>query len=304
MSQVVSITESDTAQHRPARPRDLAPASEPRKLGRLATRAHRVLDEREVVFATEFAEHRNATVAYRASHITQGMTLAALRKAAYRMSCDPAVLRYVNELLDEAAAEAVVSVAKLLASDRALVEAYEAHADIITQHVHECCRYCHGDGHKFQWVDLDEYLKALEAADAENDNRRERKLAPKALPTDEGGYGFVRAAEPHINCPKCEGRGTPAVYFADTTKLTGPARLLVKGVKQGANGQLEILMHDVDKAKDRLYRAAGAFGDDAASVARGAAMGAAAGAAAAGQLAKRIDEMTEDEARKAYLTLV
>jgi len=93
------------------------------------------------------------------------------------------------------------------------------------------------------------------------------------------------------------------VFFADTTKLTGGARRLVKGVKQGANGQLEILMHDVDKAAERLYKAAGAFGDDAASVARGAAQGAAIGAATAQAIAAKVDNMSVEDARKAYLAL-
>jgi phage terminase small subunit len=281
-----------------------APPAETKKRGKLAERAALALDERELAFALDFCETRNASASYMRTHITQGMTPTAIRTAAYRCAIRPSVQRYVQELKLEAARAAVVEVSELLAYDLALVQAFETHGNEIAQHVLECCRYCHGSEHRWQWVDLNEYLKALDTAEADNDARRERKQNTKALPTDDGGYGFMRTRDPHVECPQCEGRGVPQVYFADTSKLVGPAALLVKGVKQGANGQLEVLLHDVDKAKERLLKAAGAFGDDAASVARGAAAGAAAGVAAAHQLAHRIDTMTEDEARKAYLTLV
>lgn len=304
MSQSITTQGVQGGANPPTPPASPPSAEPPRKLGRLAARAALALDTREVEFVTVFAECSNATHAYRETHITQGMSYAAVRQAAQRMAAKPSVQKFLHELMAEAARDAVVEVAELLADDLGIVRAARFHGHELAQHVIESCRYCHGIGHKFQWVDLDEYLVALAAAEDDNDGRRERKLATRPLPSDDGGYGFVRAEAPSVTCPKCEGRGKPETYFADTERLSGPALRLVRGVKQGSSGQLELLTYDVDKAKDRLYRARGAFGDDAASVARGAAMGAAAGAAAAGQLAKRIDEMTEDEARKAYLTLV
>lgn len=299
--------QTDVTISTPAPPATRAAPAAARNLGRLAARAARELTVREQQFAVEFAECGNATLAYEASHPTTGMTRNAVRVAGFRMLNTPHVERFINELLGEAAREAVVDVAEILASDLALVRAYDRHADEITQHVTESCRHCHGIEHKYQWRDLDEYLAALDAAEQDNAARRERKLAPKLLPKDDGGYGFNRSREPHIACPKCEGRGVPAVYFADTTKLTGGARRLVKGVKQGANGQLEILMHDVDKAKERLLKASGAFGDDAASVARAAAAGSAAGAAAAAAsaaVAQKVGALSGDDLRRAYLGLV
>lgn len=304
MSLLVPMQHVEGGANPPGPPATLAAPETPRKLGRLAARAALALDTREIEFCVQFAECGNARVAYENSHVTQGMTHAAIRKAAQRCSGKPSVQRFLHELMGEAARDATVEVAELLADDLAIVRAARMHGHELSQHVIEACRYCHGREHKYHWVDLDEYLRALMAAEDDNEARRERKLATRALPTDEGGYGFMRSAEAHINCPKCEGRGVPARYFADTERLAGPVLRLVRGVKQGTNGQLELLTYDADKAKERLYKAAGAFGDDAASVARGAAMGAAAGAAAAHELAKRIDSMNEDEARKSYLTLV
>lgn len=292
------------AADRPARPRDLAAEVPAKKVGRLALTRNTPCTLPEVKFAEVFAMTRNAAHAYRESHDCTDMTYNTVLQNGWRVSHKPNVQKLVGELLDEAASEASVSVAALLMTDREIVEAYERHAGEVIQHVIEPCRRCHGIGHAYQWVDMVEYLAKLDEVESENEERRDRKQRPKPLPTDEGGYGFTRNVEASLTCPQCEGRGVPAVYFADTRTLRGPARLLVKGIKQGSQGQLEILMHDYEKAKERLYKAAGAFGDDAASVARGAAMGAAAGAAAAQQLSKRIDAMTEDEARKAYLTLV
>jgi phage terminase small subunit len=278
-------------------------ATEAEPVPRLVQLAAQELDARELAFAEHFAQHNNATEAFRHAYKCDGWKRASITQEGWRVSNRPHVVRYVRELMSAAAALAVVDVAALLARDRAIVEAYDLHADEVTQHILECCRHCHGEGHEYQWVDDMEFYAALEAADLVNEERIASKKRPLPLPSDVGGYGFSPSNEPNHKCPKCEGRGVPRVFFADTTKLTGGARRLVKGVKQGANGQLEILMHDVDKAAERLYKAAGAFGDDAASVARGAAQGAAIGAATAQAIAAKVDNMSVEDARKAYLAL-
>lgn len=261
------------------------------------------LGTHEIEFARLFATQHNASQAYRESHDTSGMSRAALQQAAWRLAGAPRIVNAVRALNSEAARAVGVDVSSLLASDRELVEAFDKYAHELMQHVIECCRYCNGIGHAWQWIDLDEFLAALDQAEADNDERRKKQQRIKPLPDDRGGYGYKRSNDPSPACPKCEGRGHAATYFADTTKLSGPAARLFKGIKHTANG-FEMLLHDVDKARDRLMRAAGAYGDDAASVARGAAAGAAAGAGLAGALAKRIENMSEDEARKAYLATV
>lgn len=258
----------------------------------------------ELKFAEVFAVTRNAAESYRASHDCTNMTFPAALQAGWRVSHRAHVQRMVRTLLSEAAHAVGVDAQALIASDRAIVEAYEAHIGELMTHVIESCRWCNGADHQYQWVDLEEFCNALDAADAENESRTSRKQRPKPLPNDLGGYGFSRSAEPSLTCPKCEGRGHSATYFADTRKLSGPAALLFRGVKQKADGSFELIVADYDKAKERLMRATGSYGDDAASVARGAAAGAAAGAGAAQALAARVQDMTEDEARKAYLALV
>jgi phage terminase small subunit len=254
----------------------------------------------EEAFARHYVLTNNATKAYILATQYNGARATA-RVLAWEVANRPHVLKRVREFESAAAAACVIDVAAILDHDRQVVEGHK-HADEITQHIWQCCRYCHGVGFKFQWIDYPEYLTALSEAELKNEERAARKLGSIELPTDEGGYGFLPGNDPNIFCPKCEGRGHAITVIADTTKLEGPARAIVKGLKVTANGT-EVLLHDVDKAKERLLRAAGVFKDDAASVARGAAAGAAAGATAAIAAAKAADEMTTEQAQRLYVEL-
>lgn len=251
-------------------------------------------------FARLFVLYNNATAAYIEASGSKAKRSVA-RVMAWEMGHRPHVRKRVQEYYSAAAALAVIDCAAILENDRQIVEGFK-HADEITQHIHECCRYCHGVDHRYQWANFEEYIDALKRVDLENDKRRELGQRELAQPSDGGGYGFDPQAEPNLFCPRCEGRGIAVNVIADTTKLQGPARAIVKGIKVTANGT-EVVFHDVDKAKERLLRAGGVLGDDAANVARGAAAGAAAGATAAIAAAKAADSMTLDEAQRLYQQL-
>lgn len=254
------------------------------------------LNEIEEAFARLFVLYNNATRAYTEATNYVG-TRAQARTNAWEMSNRPHILHRVREYESAAAAAVVIDYAAILEHDRAIVEGYK-YADQISQHIWQCCRYCYGIDHKFQWIDLAEYCLALAKVDEQNEGRL-RKLSP---PDDAGGYGYSSGADPVITCPQCEGRGNAVTLIADTTKLQGPARVIVKGVKHTSFGT-EVILHDIDKAKERLLRAGGIYGDDAASVARGAAAGAAAGATVAINAAKAASEMTAEQAQRLYLEL-
>lgn len=254
----------------------------------------------EETFARLFVSYNNATRAYVEAAAFQGPRHIA-RTHAWEMSNKPHVRRRVREYESAAAAATVIDYAAILDHDRAVVEGYK-YADQVTQYLHQCCRYCHGVGHKYQWADFEEYLDALRRVDEANAQRREFKQRELPMPSDEGQYGFMPTTEPNLFCPRCEGRGTSVAVIADTTALEGPARVIVKGIKMTATGT-EVLLHDVDKAKERLLRAGGYLKDDTAgSAARGAAMGAIAGAAAVAA-AGRAGTMTLEEAQRLYLEL-
>lgn len=240
----------------------------------------------------------NATWAYREAY---GKTVKTYHdtQSAYEVMNRAGVQEYIRELRAAAAERASIDVQALLEADRAIVEAADHAANISSYRV-SCCRYCYGKNHIYQWRGDDEYSQALCAVLDFNATAPESK--GRSLPSDEGGYGYDPSLSPAPSCTACDGKGIQEAVFADTSNY-GKAAPLFKGVKIGKNG-VEVLLHDVDKAKERLLRAAGAFGDDAASVARGAAAGAAIGASAAAAVASKAKDMSADELRKAYLTLV
>jgi len=103
----------------------------------------------------------------------------------------------------------------------------------LMQHRRTACRYCHGIGHAYQWIDEAEWLLACQ--------RAEKRHQPK--PSDDGGYGFSEHADINPHCPRCNGEGYGRTFFADTRSIKGPARLLYAGVKEGRDG-MEVKTHD------------------------------------------------------------
>lgn len=266
--------------------------------GRLASQFHEPT-EKERAFVEIYATNGgNATTAYRAAYDVRG-TSRHHAATAYHVLEKPGVQRYLAELRKIAADAASIDIQALLEADRAIVAAAE-HAEKLTGYKVQCCRHCHGKRHLYQWRDDEEYTLALCAVMDFNATAPESKA--RGLPSDAGGYGFDPSVPPVPECTHCDGDGVQKPTIGDTSDL-GLARPLYRGIKITKNG-VEVLLHDVDKAKERLLRAAGAFGDDAASVARGAAAGAAIGASAAQAIANRAREMSGDELRKSYLTLV
>ncbi|MDY3551419.1 terminase small subunit [Gemmata sp. JC717] len=133
--------------------------------------------------------------------------------------------------------------------------------DIATAEVNEviqyrrvCCRYCHGEGHAYQWKDAAEFRHKLAAVAADE------KATDESLPTDEGGYGFNPTLDPHPGCPSCFGEGHGEVIAADTRKLTGKARLIYDGVKITDRG-FEVKTLDRAKALENVARHLGMFND-------------------------------------------
>ncbi len=120
----------------------------------------------------------------------------------------------------------------------------------LMQHRRTACRYCHGMGHAYQWIDEAEWLFACQ--------RAEKRHQPK--PSDAGGYGFSEHAEINPHCPRCNGEGHGHTFFADTRRIKGPARLLYAGVKDGRDG-MEVKTHDQVAAMRDVAKLLGFFKD-------------------------------------------
>ncbi|MET3414816.1 terminase small subunit [Methylobacterium sp. 1030] len=140
-----------------------------------------------------------------------------------------------------------------------------ADANELSELRRRCCRYCHGEGHEYQWTEREfkkaqeRYLESLKEDDFADEDE-EFASEPLAPPDPKGGFGWDPRLEPHPDCPECFGEGVPDIVFKDTGKASPAARLLYAGVKQ-TNSGLEIKTHDQMKALDNVARHLGMFKD-------------------------------------------
>jgi len=198
-------------------------------------------------FALDFAVHGNAARAYRAAYDCAGMQSNHVKQRAYELRWRADVAARVRALQAEAASKAVIDITARM---QWLDDIVNADPNDIVQHVRVNCRHCHGVGFAYQWRDACELARAL-------DDHLRSLGTPKPLrmpATASGGYGYSPNAEPNADCPHCAGDGIGRTIIADTSKLSGPARRLLKGVRQKANGDLEVLMHDQLAAADQLNK--------------------------------------------------
>lgn len=262
----------------------------------------------QAAFAEHWARGGNKAKAYRLAmnYPHNAKSSQEHYKRAVEYSNMPEVLDYFDALRALAAEHAVLDVQRLIERDMRVVAADDANAHVeLIRYVWLNCRHCWGSGGAYQWIDEAEYQAAMLAWFDACGSLAPGQSAPPQ-PDTSGGYGFNSWNEPNQDCRKCNGLGQQQTIVADTTTLSGAAAALYRGVKQTQHG-IEVLTQDVEKARERLYKAAGAFKDDAASIARGAAAGAAMGAAVGSQAAARTafaaESMTDEEAARAYLEL-
>lgn len=138
------------------------------------------------------------------------------------------------------------------------VEISQANPNSLTQYRRVNCRYCWGEGHRYQFTPA-EMEDAKQALDDSNAKRILDEL-PELDWDDKGGLGFVGNRDPHPECPECWGEGVGRPFFTDTRKLGRESLPLYAGVKQTKDG-LEIQMHNQTDALDKLARHFGLYKD-------------------------------------------
>lgn len=186
-------------------------------------------------FALGIVEGKSQSDAYRGAYDCTGMKAKTVWAEASRLMRDPEVAAWIRERRAAAIQAVEIQQADVLALWWRIAN---ADANELMQYRRGCCRYCHGDGFKYQWKNADEFAHAFAAA-----IDREAKILPDCA----GGFDFDERLEPHPDCPECGGEGQAYAWFADTRHLTGSARLLFAGVKQTKFG-VEILTRSQDDA--------------------------------------------------------
>ncbi len=116
-----------------------------------------------------------------------------------------------------------------------------------------CCRYCHGDGHAYQYTPQ-EYRAAKTAHAVE----RAKVLVETGkdvlgeFPEPGAWYDKRRPASPE--CPECWGEGLAEVWVADARALRDGEALLFEGAKDGKYG-IEVALSRPAEALDKVARA-------------------------------------------------
>jgi len=116
-----------------------------------------------------------------------------------------------------------------------------------------CCRFCHGKGHNYQWINEKEWTEAVMKESRNNPDADE-----DSMPKNIGGYGFNKTLKPVADCPNCFGEGLGDAYIHDTRTIDEQTATLYAGVKITKNG-LEVLMHDQSAALVNVAKHLGMF---------------------------------------------
>ncbi len=197
---------------------------------------------RREAFIEQYCIDRNATQAA----IRAGYSKKTAKSQGQRLLTKVDVAEKINERLAKLSEAAGVTAKEVL--DRWWSIA-TADANELSQHRRIACRYCHGKNHEYQWIDENEWAGALLRAQRSDEN---------AVVDHSGGFGYRRKADPHPDCPKCEGDGEGELFFSDTRKLSATGKLLYAGVKQTQSG-MEIKTRDQDAALLNIAKHLGMF---------------------------------------------
>lgn len=121
-----------------------------------------------------------------------------------------------------------------------------------------CCRYCWGEGNRYQRTrgefERDEEQLAALNEQAVQDGKPVKAFDPK------GGHGYDRRKAPNPECPECFGDGIGYTHVHDTRNVSPEAMLLYAGVKETKEG-FEVKMHSPEAARQMLGRHLGMFKD-------------------------------------------
>ncbi len=111
----------------------------------------------------------------------------------------------------------------------------------LVDHVRGCCRFCHGDGHSYQFT-------AAEMKRARTAHMRTRDFQAGVAFDEEGGIGYDPRIDPVDDCPECHGEGIMRIIAKDTRSLSDAEAQLYMGVKPTKHGT-EIQMRSKDQAR-------------------------------------------------------
>lgn len=214
------------------------------------------LSASEERFAEEYLIDLNGTHAY--MRVFPGVNAKSARTLGARMLAKVGVAQKVAVLKQERSGRLQLESDQVL---RVVSDIYFCDTRELVGYWVGSCRYCWGQGHRFQRTDgeLDHDRDAHEEKqDANADGKAARAFNEK------GGGGFQAGRKPNPGCPSCAGAGQGRAVINDTRTLSAAARALYAGVKEGKDG-VEVKIHDKLTAGDKLFRHMGLYEKDNAA---------------------------------------
>jgi phage terminase small subunit len=224
----------------------LAPAL-PAQAGAIA--ADPELTPKQQAFVEAYVRSGSAVEAYReAFDVSPHAKPNTVRTNAYHLAHAPHVRNAIRRLQDAAAQGTVISVRTRMAWLQRIAEADPGELVALAG----CnCRYCWGVGNGYQHRDAAELAKALDK------HLQGKGSVPR--PDASGGFGYRGDRPPNPECAKCDGQGLTSTVYTPTADLSPAGRALFKGVRQKANGEIEVLMHDQLQAAEMLNKMQSAY---------------------------------------------
>lgn len=208
------------------------------------------LTAKQLLFAQLVADlerPRSLSDAYREAYETDGMDERTVNRKASETAALPGVRARISNLKQEQFDSFMFKQIDVL---RDWVAIATADPTELIRSRRWCCRHCYGEGHAYEWAGEREFAAALDEVMMSNDMRR-RGSIPRALPSCDGGFGYVRNRLPVKDCPVCHGDGTLDVYISTPEEWSPEARKLYAGIKQTKDG-IQVLMRDQDGAMKNI----------------------------------------------------
>jgi len=209
------------------------------------------LPPRTKLFAVEYSRDMNGTQAA----IRAGYAKASAAVEASRLLINANVKQAIDAVMNDRIEQGIFDGDMVISR---WVEISQANPNSLTQYRRVNCRYCWGEGHRYQFTPAE--MEDAKLALFDSNAKRVLDELPELEWDDKGGLGFVGNRDPHPECPECWGEGVGRPFFTDTRKLGRESLPLYAGVKQTKDG-LEIQMHNQTDALDKLARHFGLYKD-------------------------------------------
>lgn len=221
----------------------------------------------EKEFAIAVMESGDQVAAYKMAYsnkIMRGnMSDNAVQIEAARMLKNTNVKAFIMDVRGELSGTALVDVQQLIID---LAQIATVDINEICQVRRECCRYCWGQYHVYEWAPW-EYEEAMAQWERDLDEWARKGSLPDKKPPEplSGGETWHPHREPNPSCPRCYGDGLLNPWIADSRTLKPAARKLFNGWEYDKQGNLKILLKSQEEAQAKLLRIFGALNPTASA---------------------------------------